>query len=84
MHHLVRAIIRVEMAKYVKYVPEEHLTDDIYRPPTKSELEKVKEEKLAKKAAKEAEKAKKLRRSPRKRKGAVSKTISKSKRALFG
>ena len=44
----LRSIKRVEMAKYVKYVPKEFRGDDLYLPPTTEELKNVEEAKLAK------------------------------------
>ena len=83
----LRPIKRTEMAKYVKYVPDDFLDDDLYRPPTSAELKIVEKEKLEKKQAKERakkEKAAALQQSPQKRK-AVKKQppSSKAKRSLF-
>ena len=39
----LRSIKRVEMAKYVKYVPKEFRGDDLYQPPTTEELKNVEE-----------------------------------------
>ena len=79
----LRPIKRVEMAKYVRHVPEEYHTDDMYRAPTQSEILETKREKLEKQEAKAAKK-RATRKSPRKLKTPTQiKPAKKKPRSLF-